>query len=124
MALIRMGILLFAQIVVDTIEDSEPTSSSEAPPEPEADETDEDNNQESQEETETPETCEDEEVAINSALNDELQEIHQTGDDRAELIIDLRESQEFESYSDFERIDGIGPAYADEIEDQGIICFD
>ncbi|QQK75854.1 MBL fold metallo-hydrolase [Salicibibacter cibarius] len=119
---------------VETVSDSEPTSSSEEP-ETDADSEDESSEEEeteeeesteedAEEETGSSEACEDGEVAINSASEEELQEIVEIGDDRAGQIIDLRDSQDFESYSDLTRIDGIADARADTIEEQGIICFD
>lgn len=106
---------------VETIEDSAPTSSSELPPEPETEDSDSESVEEIEEVSDTPAACEDWQVAINSASFEELQRIHQIGDDRAQQIIELRD---FNSYSELTRIKGIGEVFVKEIEDQGIICFD
>ena len=73
---------------------------------------------------ETKKACPPGSVAINSADLDELQKIHQIGPDRAQQIIELRQSRPFTSYSSLTRIKGIGDVRARQIEEQGIICFE
>lgn len=109
---------------IHTIEDSAPTSSSKAPPEPEIEEIVSEIDDDVEDVSETPASCEAWQVAINSASILDLQRIHQIAEERAVLIVAAREINKFSSYSDLTRVKGIGNVLAQEIEDQGIICFD
>ncbi|GEL07369.1 MBL fold metallo-hydrolase [Salisediminibacterium halotolerans] len=60
-------------------------------------------------------------IDINSAPADELEEIHQIGEARAQELKDLRP---FDSLSGLDAIDGIGPARVDEIKEEGLACVD
>jgi len=68
--------------------------------------------------------CEVGTVAINFAGVEELKEIHQISDNRANQIIDLRKTSPFTTYKSLERISGVGAVLSTQIEEQGIICFD
>ena len=69
--------------------------------------------------TMAPGACEPDQVDINTASHDELQEIVHIGPDRATQIIDLRP---FASVDDLINVSGIGPATLDDIKDQGLAC--
>ncbi|SES05103.1 MBL fold metallo-hydrolase [Salisediminibacterium halotolerans] len=60
-------------------------------------------------------------IDINSAPADELEEIHQIGEARAQELKDLRP---FDSLSGLDAIDGIGDARVEEIEEEGLACVD
>ena len=109
---------------IHTIEDSAPTSASEAAPDPEIEEVVSTSDEDVEDVFETAASCEAWQVAINSASVLDLQRIHQIAEERAILIAEQRARSNFSSYSHLTRVKGIGNVLSQEIEAQGIICFD
>ncbi|WP_100398914.1 YheC/YheD family protein [Bacillus sp. FJAT-44742] len=63
-------------------------------------------------------------IQINKADIADLIKIHRIGEKRARQIIELRRMKPFTSYSDLQKIKGVGSSFVTEIEKQGIISFD